>query len=133
VNSLRLWILVLAGTVFAAGLASGLFLAERRAAARPAPASSRAHSEVYRQLFEQTFPLSPERTQLFGELLARYDEEVEEVRQRALSASISEVEAELAALGLRYRDAIRNHVLPSDQRERFDQLAAQSTPPPARR
>ena len=132
-NSLRLWIGVLAGTAFCAGLVAGIFLGERRAEARPDRFRAPSHSQVYGQLFEETFALSAERARLFHQLLERYDEEVEEVRQRALAASISEVQDELAALGVRYRDAIRNHVLPRDQQARFDQLAQQTSPPPPRR
>lgn len=128
---LRAWICVLAGTAFGAGLAGGLYAGELRAAAAVAPGS---HSEVYRRMFESTFELTPERRRLFEELLARYDAEVEEVRQRALAAGISGVREDLAALGVRYRDAIRKHVLPSrDQQEQFDRLVAQTLPPPARR
>jgi FPC/CPF motif-containing protein YcgG len=125
---LRAWICVLAATAFAAGLAGGLYAGELRAAAVP-PGS---HSQAYRHMFEQTFELTPERRRLFEELLERYDADVEEVRQRALAASISGVQPELAALGVRYRDAIRNHVLPDDQQEHFDRLVAQTFPPPAR-
>lgn len=127
---LRAWICVLAGTAFGAGLAGGLYLGELRAEVSALPGS---HSEAYRRMFEEAFELSPERRRLFEELLLRYDEEVEEVRQRALAAGVSGVQDELAALGVRYRDAIRKHVLPDDQQEHFDRLVAQTTPPPARR
>lgn len=126
---LRAWICVLAGTAFSAGLAGGLYLGELRST--PAVAGG-AHSETYRRMFEETFELSPERRRLFEQLLERFDAELEEVRQRALAAGVSGVQVELAALGVRYRDAIRNHVLPKDQREQFDQLVAQTNPPPAR-
>jgi hypothetical protein len=127
---LRAWICVLALTAFGAGLAGGLYAGELRAAAAVPPGS---HSQAYRQMFEETFELSPERRRLFEQLLERYDAEVEEVRQRALAASITGVQEDLAGLGVRYRDAIRNHVLPLDQQEHFDRLVAQTIPPPARR
>lgn len=127
---LRAWICVLAGTAFTAGLAGGLYLGELRAAPKVAGGS---HSQVYRQMFEETFDLSPERRALFEQLLERYDAEVEELRQRALAAGVSGVQDDLVALAVRYRDAIRNHVLPDDQQEHFDRLVAQTTPPPPRR
>jgi len=132
-TSLRLWILVLAGTCFAAGLGAGVLLAELRAGS-PAPeaAAPGERSEDYRRLFLQAFELAPERQALFAELMRRYDEDVQALRQRALAASLSEIEDALARLGLRYRDAIRNHVLPEDQRPRFDELLAQRLPLPAR-
>lgn len=130
-NALRLWIAVLAGTAFCAGLAGGLYWGERRALASEVGGS---HSDVYRRMFEAEFDLAPERRRLFEELLERYDEEVEEIRQRALARSVSALEDDLAALGVRYRDAIRNRVLPDEgQQEHFDRLVAQTTPPPARR
>lgn len=129
-NPLRAWICVLAGTAFCAGLAGGLYWGERRAAAGE---FSGSHSEAYRRMFEDEFDLSPQRRRLFEELLERYDEELEEIRQRALAQSVSRLEDDLAALGVRYRDAIRNYVLPDDQQQHFDRLVAQTTPPPARR
>lgn len=129
-NALRAWIGVLAGTAFCAGLAGGLYWGERRAAA---DALTGDYSEAYRRMFEAEFDLSPERRRLFEALLERYDDEVEEVRQRALAQSVIQLEEDLAALGVRYRDAIRNHVLPDDQQAHFDRLVAQATPPPTRR
>lgn len=129
-TGLRAWICVLAATAFGAGMTGGLYVGELRAAAA---APTGEHSQVYRRLFEEAFELSPERERLFGLLLVRYDAEVEELRQRALAAGVSGVREDLAALGVRYRDAIRNSVLREEQREHFDRLVAQSLPPPARR
>ena len=129
-NPLRVWIAVLAGTAFCAGLAGGLYWGERRAAVDQLDGD---YSAVYRRMFEDEFDLSPERRRLFEALLERYDEEVEEVRQRALAQSVIRLDEDLAALGVRYRDAIRNHVLPRAQQEHFDRLVAQATPPPSRR
>jgi len=129
VTSLRLWILLLAGTCFAAGLGAGVLLGEARAAGGPARPEASDPSADYRRLFEATFELSQPRRELVAELLRRYDEEVEEIRQRALAQSIAEVEDELAGVGLRYRDAIRNHVLPPAERSRFDELVALGASP----
>ncbi len=132
-SGLRGWILVLAATCFAAGLGAGVLLGEARAAGRrPAPVAGDPCA-VYRALFEESFPLSAERRQLLEQLLARYEEELSDLRQQALAASISQRSGELAQLGLRYRDHIRNHVLPPEQRARFDQLETESLEPPARR
>jgi len=129
VKSLRLWILVLAGTAFAAGLGAGVLVGEARAARQAPPSGPAEPSAVYRRLLEATFELSPRRRELCAELLARYDEEVEEIRQRALSQSIASLQGELARVGLRYRDAIRDHVLPPGERARFDELAARGASP----
>ncbi len=132
-SSLRVWILVLAATCFAAGLGSGVVLGEARASRRSSAPAAGDPCAVYRRLFEATFQLSAERRELFDELMARYEEELADLRQRALAASVSHRSEELAHLGLRYRDHIRNHVLPFEQRARFDQLEAESLQPPARR
>lgn len=128
-TSLRLWILVLAVTAFAAGLGAGVLAGEARAARRAPAARLGAPGADYMALLDEAFHLSPERADLCAQLLERYAEEVEEIRQRALSQSIASVEGELARVGLRYRDAIRNHVLPPDQRPRFDELAVRGAAP----
>ena len=121
---LRLWILVLAATCFAAGLGAGVLAGEARATRRAPPARAGTPGADYLALLDANFELSPERLNLCAQLLERYSEEVEEIRQRALSQSIASVEEELARVGLRYRDAIRDHVLPPAERARFDALAA---------
>ena len=128
-TNLRLWILVLAGTCFAAGLGAGVLVGEGRATRSLPSTRARDPSADYRRLFEATFDLAPARRELAAELLRRYDEEVEEIRQRALARSIAEIEDELARVGLRYRDAIRNHELPPPERERFDELVALGASP----
>jgi len=129
VTSLRLWILLLAVTCFAAGLGAGVMAGEARAARRAPATRLGAPGADYLALLEESFQLSPERADLCAQLLQRYAEEVEEIRQRALSQSIASVEGELARVGLRYRDAIRDHVLPPAERQRFDELAARGGAP----
>jgi len=131
-TSLRLWILLLAATCFAAGLGAGVLLGESRAGSRAPAVAAGDPSVHYRRLFEATFRLSPQRRELCDELLSSYDHEVEEIRQRALAQSIALVEDELSQVGLRYRDAIRNHVLPPGERARFDELVAQGASPSSR-
>ena len=75
-------------------------------------------------MFLTSFELSPERTRLFAELMRNYDQELEDLHQEALETSMSEMEPRLSRFGLRYRDMIRNHVLPVDQRDEFDRLAS---------
>lgn len=115
-TSLRLWIAVLALTCFGAGVGLGLYV-ERSVRAEHPP------GDDYEALFVREFDLSPERRRLFEELMSHYKREVEEVRQRALADSLDRIEQELGALGRRYRDWVRNRVLPEDQRPRFDALS----------
>ena len=115
-SSLRLWIAVLALVCFGAGTGLGLYI-ERSARGESAPGND------YEALFLREFELSPERRRLFEELMGNYKKEVEEVRQRALADSLDQIELDLGALGRRYRDWVRNRVLPEDQRPRFDALS----------
>lgn len=117
-SHLRLWILLLAATCFGAGLASGMLWS-----ARTLPEPPGGAYEDYRRLFVARFELSPERAALFDELLLHYQDEVEAVRRRALEDSLSGIQPDLERLGLRYRDLIRDHVLPADRRAQFDELA----------
>jgi len=119
-SRLQLWIVALALTNFLAGGAGGLLLAREM---RP---EYRAHGsfEDYQRMFLTSFGLSPERTRLFAELMRNYDQELEDLHREALETSMSEMEPRLNSLGLRYRDMIRNHVLPVDQRDEFDRLAS---------
>jgi hypothetical protein len=85
--------------------------------------------EDYQRMFLSEFDVSPERAWLFSQLMRNYDDEIEDLRQTALENSMAELGPELNRLGLRYRDQIRNHVLPEDQRGDFDRLALASAWP----
>ena len=115
-RSLHLWIAVLALTCFGCGVALGLFV-ERSARAQAGP------GDDFERLFVAEFSLEGERRRLFEDLMHNYRSAVEEVRQRALADSLSEIEPQISALGRRYREWIRDRVLPEDQRPRFDALA----------
>lgn len=115
----RLWIAILASVCFLAGMASGLLVAER---SRPALESEQPFAD-YRREFVARFELDARRERLFAELLRTYARDLEDIRQRALASSVSAMDEQLAATGLRYRDYIRNHVLPESQRAAFDAQA----------
>lgn len=122
-SRLRLWVAALAATSFLAGGAAGLLIAET---ARGDPGPARPF-EDYQRLFLAHFELSPEGERLFSELMRNYDNDIGDLQQRALEESMADLGPELNQLGLRYRDMIRNHVLPKDQRAEFDRLALAST------
>lgn len=115
-NSVRVWVVLLALTSFAAGVGAGLYLARPSA---PQPGTAEAF-EAYRSAFSREFQLDAERSRLFGELLRNYQRDLDAARERVLAASRSELEPELAELGQRYRQWIRDHVLPPEQRATFD-------------
>lgn len=120
-NSVRLWVVLLALVSALAGLASGLLLAQRL---HPRAESSEPQEDYLRMCVE-TFELSQPRAELLAELLRNYHRELEDLRSRALAESHSEMEPDLRRLGLRYREMIRKYVLPDDrQRERFAELVA---------
>lgn len=125
-NNPRLWVAILALVCFLAGSASGLLYAS---ATRPATVNGGPFDE-YKRAFCAEFKLDTERTKLFDDLLANYHKEIEDVRQRALANSLAEMEPQLVKLGDRYRDVIRDHVLPENQRAEFDTLANAWTPLP---
>ena len=125
-NSPRLWVAILALVCFLAGSASGLLYAS---ATRQPPPSGGPFDE-YKRAFCAEFKLDTARSKLFDELLANYHKEIEDVRQRALANSLAEMEPQLVKLGDRYRDVIRDHVLPENQRAEFDALANAWNPLP---
>jgi hypothetical protein len=126
VNSPRLWVAILAVVCFLAGSATGLLYAS---ATRP-PASSGGPFDEYKRAFCERFKLDAQRTKLFDDLMRNYHKEIEDVRQRALANSLAEMEPQLVKLGDRYRDVIRDHALPENQRAEFDALSNAFNPLP---
>jgi hypothetical protein len=123
-NSVRLWVVLLAATSFLAGLSAGMALS------RPAPTVERSDEPFhdYRVALTREFELDAERSRLFGELLRNYQRDLDASRERVLAASRSQLEPELAELGLRYRQLIRDHVVPPVRRGDFDTLARRWDP-----
>jgi hypothetical protein len=120
-NNVRLWIVVLALTCFAAGVATGLFSANPRS--EPAPAGG--PFEDYRAAFVERFELEGKRAELFAQLLREYHEELDTARANVLAKSRSELEPQLEQIGIRYQQAIRDHVLPSERRAEFEALQSE--------
>jgi len=116
-SSLRLWLIALAVMFFGAGLASGVLL-ERRL--EPPP---ERRGEDFERLFVRTFDLEPARARLFRELMRNYEKDKEDIRQRALSDSMAQMEPQLVRLELIYRELVRDSVLPEERRQEFDQLS----------
>jgi hypothetical protein len=120
-SNVRVWIALLALTCFAAGLSSGMFLA----AQRKQPELSREPFEDYRAAFVERFALEAQRAELFRDLLREYHEELEAARTGVLARSRSELEPQLEQIGVRYAEAIRDHVLPPERRAEFDALKSE--------
>lgn len=127
-NNLRFWIAVLALTCFGAGVGAGSFLSLKteRNSAEPKPFAE------YRERFVRQFELSPERAQQLDLLLDNYARSIEDVEQQYLARSLSDMEQELEALGVRYHGYIRDSVLPRSRRAEFDALSEGLTWPRSR-
>ena len=116
-SSLKPWLILLALLCFGAGLASGVLLERRLVPPRE------RRGEDFERLFVRTFDLEPERARLFRELMRNYEKDKEDIRQRALSDSMAQMEPQLMRLERTYRDLVRDSVLPEDRRQEFDRLS----------
>lgn len=119
-NDARLWALLLTLVSGLAGVAGGMLLADQMRA----PAVDTGPFGDYERLLVDEFDLDSVRSRHLSDLLRNYRRDIVEVEQRHLSTYRSALEPELARLGQRYHDLIRNHVLPANRRPRFDELAA---------
>lgn len=118
-NDLRLWVLVLALTSFAAGAGLGVWGTASRLSGEP-PRSTFAD---YEQLLAQRFELSPERRKLLSHVLESYEQDIREIQDRRSAELMSSMEPELAERGRYYRSLIQDNVLPERQRAEFAHLA----------
>jgi len=123
VNSLRLWIVVLALVCFGAGAAAGTLASA--ATFRPPP--ERGPFAQYERDLIKTFALSPVRAELLHALLAGYQRDIERIQSGSMAETLSAMEPELASRGRWYRDQIRDKVLPPERRAEFDGPAFVST------
>jgi hypothetical protein len=123
---LRAWIAVLTLTAGLAGGLAGVLLERHRQGAAAAPGPF----EAYQRRFLASFELSPERERLLSQILRHYQRDLDAIEQGALEDSMGKLGPELEKLGFRYRDLIRNHVLPEADRGEYDRLA-QAAPWPA--
>jgi uncharacterized membrane-anchored protein YhcB (DUF1043 family) len=119
VNSLRLWAAILAIVAFLAGGGAGWLIA----AGRNRPAPSRGPFSDYEQKLVETFRLSDERAALLRAVLASYQKDIAEIKDRHMADVTSGMEAELSEKGRYYRDLIHDKVLPENKRSEFDALA----------
>jgi len=124
VNDLRVWVVVLALTSFAAGAGVGVWSTASRLAGEP-PHSTFAD---YEQLLAQRFELSPERRKLLTQVLESYEQDIREIQDRRSAELMSSMEPELAERGRYYRSLIQDNVLPERQRAEFAQLAHPGLP-----
>jgi len=111
VNSERLWLAILALTVFAAGTAAGLLLALQL---RPPQAAD--PFRAYQERMVETFGLDEERQENLRWILHDYQAKVEALKERNLAA----LDGELVKIGRDHRDLIRSKVVPERHLREFD-------------
>ena len=112
-NSVRLWILLLALTSFLAGSAGGLLAGSRLAS----PIPDRGAFADYSALLVESYDLPPDRARRLRAVLDLYHNDLEELKSR----HIGEAEPELIRLGETCRQRIRDYVLTNDaHRAAFD-------------
>lgn len=124
-SNLRFWVLLLALTSFAIGLAAGTGIAV--GLQRPAPVAG-PFADYERKLVG-TLDLSPERARLLRVILASYDRAIEEIKDQHMAAYTSAMEPELVEKGRYYQDLILNRVVPESQRPELQRLALASSLP----
>lgn len=123
-RNLRFWVLVLVFTSFAVGLASGTGIATllQRRAPDAGPFAD------YERALVERFELSPERARLLRVVLASYNQEIEEIKDRHMADYTSAMEPELLQTGRKYRDLILNRVIPQSQRTQLEEIALGAVP-----
>ncbi len=127
-NSLRLWIVLLALMCFTAGLASGMMLSSRNA-----PSPRWGLLADYETLLVDRFQLSPERARCLRALLEGYERDIERVvSSQRLNEYIAAHGEEVSSKSQEYERLIREKVLPPSRREEFVRLCATVPFPPSR-
>ena len=110
-NSVRLWIVLLALTSFLAGTAGGML-----AGTRLAPASEDGPFADYAELLTGTYDLDARQVRNLHAALELYHRDLEDLKSREMAR----FEPELRQMGLRYRELIRRIVLDPEDQASFD-------------
>lgn len=117
----RLWILLLTGVAFMAGIGTGILVQER------AHRKSLVESAFgdFERAFTDQFELDLEGQRLLAGYLGHYNRETEEILERYAAEHHREMEPELRKAGLEYRERLRERVLlDHKQRIEFDRSMA---------
>ncbi len=114
-SSTRVWILVLGVVCFLSGLATGVIYSEQT---RQQPSLEGPFSD-YCELISTRFDLDSQRRELFEALLQHYEEDLQKIQDQHAANYATAMEPVLSELGIRYRDLIRDHVLPENRRSEF--------------
>lgn len=126
-TNVRIWVVILTLTAFLAGLACGPFVSHWFVEP-PRPTAEGPFAE-YERLMTQTFQLPKERAEPLRAILEQYRRDIESIKDRHLADYSSAMEPELSELGRKYREQIRDRVLPEGKRAEFDRLARELPTP----
>lgn len=118
-NSIKLWIAILAIVSFAAGAGTGVWITARSLKSE-APAGAFGD---YEELLARRFALSPERRKCLNAVLEAYRRDVDGIKDRYAAESMSAMEPELRERGQYYRTMVQERVVPAAQRAEFERLA----------
>ena len=114
-KDVRLWIVVLSGAWFLAGLSAGLFVSGAERSASPLAG--------YADAFAEEFQLDEKHRRVLVQVLDSYATERQSIRARHEADTRDAMEPDLRVLDERVQRILREQILPPDQRARFDQLA----------
>lgn len=120
-NSLRLWILILASVAFLAGFAGGVLGAERLLPARV----EGGPFQDYRERLAQEFQLDEVQERDLRHVMERYHSDLEKLKNEA----VEEFEDRRVDLGRACHERILKYVLTEEQRARFASMSAGHAPP----
>ena len=121
-SSTRLWVLLLTGVSFLAGLAAGILIAPGMT-----PPLSHGPFAAYELHFAATFELSAEERSNLRHVLDRYQRELQELEARRAH----ETETERVKIGIACRERIRKYVLSTSDPARLERFDRQSEGRPA--
>ncbi len=114
-NSVRLWILLLAVVSFLAGGAGGFLFGLEMPRSDPVPFAA------FAEPFADEFDLDSRERRILRMAMREYDLGLDELKSRIVADELAE---DLIRLGLECRAHIRDYVLPPDRLEEFDTRVA---------
>jgi hypothetical protein len=121
VSSLKFWVLMLSLVSFGAGLAAGVFWTTQKLRIPEPPGPF----DQYREQLIREFRIPEDRRKYLSQLLTAYERDIASIKALHESATMEQMEPELADRGRYYRDLIQNKLLQGPERERFQQLVTE--------
>jgi hypothetical protein len=114
-RSERFWVVLLACTMFCAGVAAGVLISFRRLA----PAADGPFA-AYEAHMTEAFDLDQERLKYLRWILADYQDQIESLKEQ----NIASLDTDLVRIGRHSRGLIPTYVVPEHHRQEFDLWSA---------